>query len=127
VLGALWTVFLTIVIVADAQDNEPTPDRTGWLLALRASEVHVPRRQVVEGLVRSQRVVGVAEAVDLDGQGVLLPPVDLDLTRIGPRKFWAPGGARTLRATPLRVQRGSWWSPQRSGGRGLTMYTGCVP
>jgi hypothetical protein len=25
VLGALWTVFLTIVIVADAQDNEPTP------------------------------------------------------------------------------------------------------
>jgi hypothetical protein len=25
VLGALWTVFLTIGIVADAQDNEPTP------------------------------------------------------------------------------------------------------
>ena len=25
VLGALWTVFLTIVIVADAQDDEPTP------------------------------------------------------------------------------------------------------
>jgi Septum formation len=25
VLGALWTVFLTIGIIADAQDNEPTP------------------------------------------------------------------------------------------------------
>ena len=27
VLGALWTVFLTIGIVADAQDDEPTPPR----------------------------------------------------------------------------------------------------
>jgi hypothetical protein len=27
VLGAPWAVFLTIEIVADAQDNEPTPPR----------------------------------------------------------------------------------------------------
>ena len=44
------------------------PDR--WLLALPAGEVRLSRRPVVECLVGAEGVVGVAELVDLDGEGV---------------------------------------------------------
>jgi hypothetical protein len=44
------------------------PDR--WPVAPQAGEVRLPRRPVVKGLVRSRSVVGVAGAVDLDGEGV---------------------------------------------------------
>ena len=66
----------------------------------------MPRRPVVEGLVRSQRVVGVAEAADLDGQGVAVadhsPIQALVLQRaeepldhaVG---LWAPHPVRTWR------------------------------
>ena len=55
VLGALWTVFLTIVIVVDAQDNEPTPPAAVKrdVTTLKAGDctAHTPDDRVLDVLV----------------------------------------------------------------------------